>query len=141
MFLQLGLRIIEDPPAPPPDPGGGYGWFLLETLLILGAVCALAWIVIRVGVRKLYPAGVAGAGGRNGALRVVARLPLEPRRTVYILEAAGKTLLVGVSEGGSMTTLAELDPQAVAAAAAAAPRQKSFLELLKRKTAGSGGDP
>jgi flagellar biosynthetic protein FliO len=126
------LALLQDTPPPPSDPGGGYGWFLFETLIILAAVCALAWIVIRVGVRKLYPQS-AGAFGKEGALRIVARLPLEPRRSVYILEAAGKTLLVGVSEGGPMTTLAELDPAAVAELVANTPKPKTFLELLRRK--------
>lgn len=115
---------------PPPSPAGGYGAFLLETLLILVAVCALAWLVVRFGLRRLHGA----PAGRHGALRVVARLPLEPRRTIYVVEAAGKTLLVGCSEGGPMTILSELDPRAVAAAEAAAPRPRGFIELLKRST-------
>jgi flagellar biogenesis protein FliO len=126
------LALLQEGPPPPPEAGGGYGLFLLETLLILGLVCALAWFVIRFGVRRLY-AMPSGPGDRNAPIRVVARLPLEPRRTVYIIEAAGKAYLIGTSEGGPMQTLAELDPTAVAAAVAAAPRQKSFLELLKRR--------
>lgn len=136
MVVERVVRVaalLQDATPPPEPPGGGYGAFLLETLLILIAVCALAWVVVRFGLRRLY-APSPGSGGRQAPLRVVARLPLEPRRTVYIIEAAGKTLLVGVSEGGAMTNLTELDPEAVAAAEAAAPRQKSFLELLKRRT-------
>src|SRR5262249_8375397 len=99
-----------------------------ETLLILLVVCAIAWVVLRFGLRRLF------AGGATGPMRVVARMPLEPRRTLYIVEAAGKTLLVGVSDGGPMTTLAELDAEAVRAAtheAREAPR-RSFLDLLRR---------
>ena len=91
-----------------------------------------AWLILRFGVKRLYGMGGAGVGG-NGLLRVLARLPLEPRRTVYIVEAAGKTLLVGASEAGPLTVLAELDERAVAAAVAAAPRQRSFLEILQAK--------
>ncbi len=112
--------------APPET--GGYGLFLFETLAILVGVCVVAWLVLRFGVKRLYAAPGTGAGG---PLRVVARLPLEPRRTVYIVEAAGKTLLVGASEAGPLTVLAELDERAVAAAVAAVPRQRSFLEVLQ----------
>ena len=118
--------------APPAEPGG-YGLFLFETLVILALVCVAAWAFIRFGVRRLHPTG----GGRRGPLRLVARLPLEPRRTLFIVEAAGKTFLVGASEHGPLTSLAELDPAEVAAAVAAgAPARvpmPSFLEFLRRK--------
>ena len=39
---------------------------------------------------------------------VVARVPLEPRRSLYVVEVAGKTLLVGTSEMG-LSVLSELD--------------------------------
>jgi flagellar biogenesis protein FliO len=125
----LLLASLQQEITPPPDTGG-YGLFLFETLLILVGVCVVAWLVLRFGVKRLYAS--SGTGG-NGPLRVLARLPLEPRRTVYILEAAGKHLLVGASEAGPLTVLAELDERAVAAAVAAAPRQRSFLEILQAK--------
>jgi flagellar biogenesis protein FliO len=127
----LLATLVQDAATSVPADAGGYGLFLFETLCILIGVCALAWLVLRFGVKRLYGTG-AGPGG-NGPLRVLARLPLEPRRTVYIVDAAGKTLLVGASEAGPLTVLAELDEHAVAAAMAAVPRQKSFLEILHAK--------
>jgi flagellar biogenesis protein FliO len=118
------------PASAPPDPGG-YGVFLLETLLILALVCVGAWLVIRIGVRRLY----AGGAARGGPLRVVARLPLEPRRTVYIVEAAGKMLLLGASDQGPLAILAELDRDRVEAAVGQLPTPtgKTFLDLLRKK--------
>jgi flagellar biogenesis protein FliO len=130
--LLLATLQQELAPSPPPEAAGGYGLFLFETLFILVGVCVLAWLVLRFGVKRLYGGGAAAASA-NGALRVLARLPLEPRRTVYIVDAAGKTLLVGASEAGPLTVLAELDERAVAAAVAAAPRQRSFLEILQAR--------
>ena len=121
--------MLQAPPAPPPEPGG-YGMFLFETLLILALVCAGAWLLIRFGLRRHYP----GPGARGGPLRLVARLPLEPRRAVYIVEAGKKMFLVGSSEQGPLQTLGELDPSDVNVADGDAPLpQKSFLDLLRKK--------
>jgi flagellar biosynthetic protein FliO len=115
-----------------------YGAFLVETLAILAVVCAVAWVILKYGVRR------AGGWRQAGPLKVLARLPLEPRRTLYVVEAPGKTLLIGVSEG-SIATLAELDPAQVgdAVAAGAAEGRRSFLEVWRsareRKSGSSGG--
>jgi len=140
LVLVLGVMATVAPreDVPPPVPIGGYGTFLLESLLILALVCALAWIVIRFGLRRLQPGLGGEAGGKGAPLRVVARLPLEPRRTLFIVEAAGKALLVGTTDQGPMATLAELDPAAVHAAEASAPPRRSFLELLRRKPPEAG---
>jgi flagellar biosynthetic protein FliO len=106
-----------------------YGAFLLQTLLVLAVVCIVAWVVLRFGVRRLH------LGGAHGPLRIVARLPLEARRSLYIVDAAGKLLLIGVSEGGPMAVLAELDAAAVeqALAAGASEPRAGWLELLRRR--------
>lgn len=89
--------------------GESYGWFLAQVLFFLLAVCGLAWLLVRFGGRFL------GASRESGLpLRVVARLPLEPRRTLYVVEAMGKALLIGATDHGPMSVIAELDPQAVA---------------------------
>jgi flagellar biosynthetic protein FliO len=114
----------------------GYGAFLVETLVILAVVCALAWVILKYGVRR-------GGLRQAGLLKVVARLPLEPRRTLYVVEAPGKTLLIGVSEG-AIATLAELDPtqvgDVVAAGAAGAEGRRSFLEVWRGVTGKAGSE-
>lgn len=79
----------------------GYGAYLLQTTLALLFVAGLAALLLRALRRR-------GFGAASRALRVVTRLSLEPRRALYVIEAAGKYLLVGVGDG-PMTTLAELD--------------------------------
>ena len=106
--------------------GGGYGWYLAQTLLALLVVCALAYTVLRWGVRRLY--GGATGGGR---VRVLERVPLDPRRTLYLVEVGGKVLLLGAGDG-AMTTLAEIDPATLPAEPEV--RRASFLEVLKRRT-------
>src|SRR2546426_989712 len=77
-----------------------FGAGLLRAALALLAVSALAVLVLR-SLRGRLPGGAA-------SLRVLDRLALEPRRTLYLVEVAGRVLLVGVGEG-PMSVLAELD--------------------------------
>jgi len=112
--------------------GAGYGDLLVTSLIVLAVVCVAAFVAVRVFGKLL-------AGGRaRGAhlLDVVARVPLEPRRSLYVVAVAGKTLLVGTSEMG-LSVLSELDADEVRARVV--PRT-SFAELVKqawakRKTA------
>ena len=80
----------------------GIGWSSVTlSLASLGVVCVVAWGALRLLAGR-------GVGKASGAVRVVARCPLEPRRSVYVIEAAGRCFLVGVGDG-PMTVLAELD--------------------------------
>jgi flagellar protein FliO/FliZ len=85
-------------------PSAGYGWLLLQMVLVLLAVCLLAYALLRFGMRRFQ----AAAASRTRGMRVVARLVLEPRRSIYVVEIAGRHLVVGSAESG-LTQLAELD--------------------------------
>ena len=103
--------------------GASYGDLLITSLLVLGAVCVAAFVAVRVFGR------IIATGRSRGAhlMDVVARVPLEPRRSLYVVEVAGKTLLVGTSEMG-LSVLSELDAQEVAARKQATP---SFGEVVR----------
>lgn len=103
--------------------GASYGDLLVTSLLVLGAVCVAAFVAVRVFGRLL------AAGRARGAhlLDVVARVPLEPRRSLYVVEVAGKTLLVGTSEMG-LSVLSELDRGEVRSRVQP---QQSFGELVR----------
>src|SRR5215471_929187 len=80
----------------------GIGWESLALSFVsLGAVCVVAWLALRLLAGR-------GVGKASGAIRVVARCPLEPRRSVFVIETAGRCFLVGVGDG-PMALLAELD--------------------------------
>lgn len=82
----------------------GYGLYLIQTVLALGAVCLLAYVVLRYGAKRLY-----GAGPRPGkVLTLVERLPLDPRRAVYLVDVAGRRVLLGTSDQGGVTFLTEV---------------------------------
>jgi flagellar biosynthetic protein FliO len=84
----------------------GIGWdSLLLSFASLGVVCLVAWGTLRLLAGR-------GVGKASGAIRVLARCPLEPRRSVYVIETAGRCFLVGVGDG-PMALLAELDADKV----------------------------
>jgi flagellar protein FliO/FliZ len=104
------------------EAGASYGDLLVTSMLVLGAVCIAAFMAVRFFGRF--------AGGRTrGAhlMEVIARVPLEPRRSLYVVEVAGKTLLVGTSEMG-LSVLSELDAAEVKTRAV--PPQ-SFADLVR----------
>src|SRR3569623_3109186 len=76
--------------------GASYGELLITSLLVLGVVCVAAYGAVRVVGRLLASGRTRGAH----VMDVVARVALEPRRSLYVVEVAGKTLLVGTSEMG-----------------------------------------
>jgi len=106
-----------------------YGGLLLKTIIALIIVIAIAWIFLRWGLRRLIP-----GAGPSPDLRVIARLSVDGRRALVVVEAYGRYLLLGVTEGG-ITLIKELPAEEIAAAErrrAADPR-KSFAEVLFQK--------
>jgi flagellar protein FliO/FliZ len=116
--------VIEAPAADTVAVGSGYGEMLVGSLLVLGLVCLAAWVIVRVGARRMWGPRTAGV------LDVVARVPLEPRRSLYVVEVGGKTLLVGTSEMG-LTVLSELDGDRVRSDLGAQPSARSFADALR----------
>jgi flagellar biosynthetic protein FliO len=111
------------------------GWgSLAMSFASLGVVCVLAFVALK------WLAG-RGVGRAGGAVKVLARCPLEPRRSVYLIETAGRCFLVGVGDG-PMSLLAEVDGAKIAEnlPTGAAPRG-SFAEVLARVLARPSGPP
>jgi flagellar biogenesis protein FliO len=83
-----------------------------------------AWVVSLVSIVVLGGAALwalRGGGARRGrAMRVRERVVLEPRRALYLVEVAGKCLVVGACDG-ALSTLAEVDPAKLPADEPAAP--------------------
>lgn len=104
---------LVDPNAPPgmqAEPES-LSWMLLRTLLVFGGVLASIYLTLNVGLRKLM--GLQGVPvGRPSVLSVVERLPLDQRRTLFVLKAADEYLLVGGGESG-LQLLSKLDTEAV----------------------------
>ncbi len=117
------------------------GWTLVRTLFVLGAVVASIYLTLNVGLRRLM--GLQGAAtGRPSLVSVVERVPLDQRRTLFVLKAADEYLLVGGGEQG-LQLLSKLDPAAVERlrserpAAPVVPLTPFLQKLLSRRTGSS----
>ena len=84
-----------------------FGWMLLQMFVVLGAVCALAYVLLRWGVKRL----VAFDPDRAGRLQMVERLAVGPKRAILVVRAGDEFILVGSSETG-FERLARLDAEA-----------------------------
>lgn len=78
-----------------------YGSYLLETFLMLVCVCGAAWAIL-FGARKL------GFGRARGPISLLGQLPLDARRSVFLVRVGPKVLVVGASEAG-LSKLSEMD--------------------------------
>jgi flagellar biosynthetic protein FliO len=112
----------------------GIGWESLAlSFASLGVVCVIAWGTLRLLAGR-------GVGKASGAVRVVARCPLEPRRSVFVIETAGRCFLVGVGDG-PMSLLAELDADKLPRPAPPVGLPERFAEVLGRVLGRNGKSP
>ncbi|WP_232293653.1 flagellar biosynthetic protein FliO [Stigmatella aurantiaca] len=121
-----------------PEEPESMGWTLVRTVLLLAAVVASIYLTLNVGLRRLM--GLQGVPvGRPSVVAVLERLPLDQRRTLFVLKAADEYLLVGGGEGG-LQLLSKLDTEAVERIRAERPQTPAiplspFLQkLLSRRT-------
>ena len=97
--------------------------YIVQTVVTLLAVVALAVLVL-YGARRL------GVGRAAGPLELVGRLPLDARRTVYLVRVGVKVFVLGASEAG-LRKLGEL-PGDDFPVEPSPPPTPSFGEVLAR---------
>ncbi len=100
--------------------------YLIETSVTLAAVCALALVVLW-GTRRL------GVGRPSGPIELCGHLPLDARRSIYLIRVGAQVFIVGVGEGG-FTKLGELAASDVPEGVAA--RGAPFADILARALKG-----
>jgi flagellar biogenesis protein FliO len=87
-----------------PNPEMG-GWFdYAKTLLVLIGICLLAMVAVKILIPRLSGLPVTSSGN----IRVFARYPLEPRKTLYLVKA-GKTMVLLASSGDAIQFMTALD--------------------------------
>ena len=102
---------------------------LLRMVFGLAFIIVLIFFTLNYGARKLFNLGPV-----DGSLvRVLERVPLEPKKSVYVVQVGDEYLLLGVGER-EISLISKLDPVQTAAAIArrkeVAPG-KPFWERLK----------
>jgi flagellar protein FliO/FliZ len=107
---------------------------LIETFVTLVAVCAIAFVVL-YGARRL------GIGRAQGPIHLIGQLPLDGRRSVYLVKVGEQVLVVGVAEGG-MTKLGEMPASSLPAIPipSGAPFATILARVLAKKPAAQAGD-
>lgn len=77
-------------------------WFdYAKTLLVLGGICLLALVAVKV----LLPRLTGAATSTSSHIQVFARYPLEPRKTLYLVRTGKAVVLLASSaEGVHMMT-------------------------------------
>ncbi len=105
---------------------GSYAGYIVQTIVTLVAVCAIAFVVL-YGARRL------GVGRPRGPIELVGLLPLDARRSIYLVKVAGQVIVVGASEAG-FTKLGELpaDEVPLELKTEAAPFADVFARVLGR---------
>ncbi len=96
--------------------------YVVQTLVTLLAIVVLS-VLLLSALRR------AGIGKLGGPLELVARLPLEGRRAVYLVRA-GETVYVLAASESALEKLGELPQSALPPVVAAEPR--TFADVLKR---------
>lgn len=118
------------PNLPPPT---------LEPLVDLSWVGEVFFLFLAVGLLLWVGFRLLGRPPGNGVMKVLAKIPLEARRSLYLVEVTGSYFLIGAGEGG-LSTLAELEASQVKEALASAQKNEKplavqMMELLQKKRA------
>ena len=92
---------------------------LVETILALGLVCGLAYLVFHFALPRLDT-----IRSSNSMVRVVDRVGLDARKSLYVIEVAGRWLLIAASEAG-VHLVSELDAKTAEEAAEELERLRS----------------
>lgn len=113
------------------------GDYLLESLSVLIVLVLLAAVV-------LYVARRSGLGRTSGSIELLARLPLEPRRSIYVVRVLDQILVLGASEAG-LVKLGEL-PEGSASELRGAEPPAGFAAALdavlrRQGPGGQSGEP
>ena len=101
----------------------------IAVLLALAGVLVLAYVTLKIGLPRLF--GMSPPA--NAPMRVLARFPLEPRKTLYLMEMGSQVFLLASSDN-NVTYLTAVDPenvtQIIANERKGTPARKEFRQIL-----------
>lgn len=99
----------EQPEAPPPEELN-LGWTLIRTMVVLGVVIMAIYLTLNFGLRRLM--GISPMPRGQAVVQVLERIPLDQKRAMFVVKAAGEYLLIGGADG-SLQLISKLDPAEV----------------------------
>ena len=111
--LLLFLQQAAAQASPQSATAGVFGE-LLRVLAVLALISAGAFWGLRWLARRGALGPLPGAGTGAVQLRVLARVPLEARKALYLVQVGERTLLLATGEGGPPSLLVELEREVVA---------------------------
>ncbi|MBI2337204.1 MAG: flagellar biosynthetic protein FliO [Deltaproteobacteria bacterium] len=86
---------VSQTPTPFPMEGGiDFTGSFLKMIFILGLVVMLALIVLKY----VFPKLAIHKGFGNSGIQIVGRVPLDAKKSLYVIEVEDKKLLLGASE-------------------------------------------
>ncbi len=109
----------------------------VEVLLALAGVLVLAYVLLRIVLPRML--GLRASG--RGPIQVLARYPLEPRKTLYLVKTGAQVFLIGTAEN-QVQYLTAIDAENTAQIAEAARADelpsRDFRQWLSRFQKGGG---
>jgi flagellar biogenesis protein FliO len=103
--------------------------YAIETLVTLLGILLLSFVVL-FGAKRL------GVGRASGPLQLLGRLPLDGRKSVYLVRVGQKSYALLASE----TTLTKLDDVDSSELPTETPTPPLFAQLLAKATSRKNGD-
>ena len=104
-----------------------FGMLFLRMVIFLALVLLLIYILLR----KVLPMIMRAPGYANRTIRILERVPLDPKRSLLVVEVQDKVYLIGAAEG-QINVMMELDREKMTAPTAAPQRRPTFQEILKK---------
>jgi flagellar biogenesis protein FliO len=101
----------------------------LAVLVAMIGVLVLAYVTLRIGLPRLFGMHTSD----TGPIRVLARYPLEPKKTLYLVEAGREAFLLASSDNGITfltAVAAENVAEMSASKAAEKATRKDFRQML-----------
>lgn len=106
----IELPKTELPDALKDDESESVGFALFRTLVVLGVVLMIVWLSLNFGLRRLM--GLKGPLGGPAVVTVLERVPLDQKRALFVVKAAGEYLLLGGGDG-ALGLVAKLNAEEV----------------------------
>lgn len=111
--------------------GSNFFVMMLQTLLALGFVCGLAYLIFRWVLPRLNATRSA-----YSMVKIVDRIGLDARKNLLVIEVAGRWLLIATSEAG-VQLVSELDAETAEEAAAEIERTRPTFKSMTSNARGA----